>query len=105
MPMPPSERKLRASAAGLTSWANTEDRAARLAPAREAFASKFEDQIDPERKLPAAERAQRADAARRAHYKRMALKSAQVRRRRRELEADEAELAADRSQTDLGEAS
>lgn len=43
---------------------------------------KFERQIDPDNVLPPAERAFRAEHARKAHMKRMALKSAQARRRR-----------------------
>jgi hypothetical protein len=43
---------------------------------------KFERQVDPEGILPPAERAVRAEHARKAHFKRLALKSAQVRRRR-----------------------
>jgi hypothetical protein len=43
---------------------------------------KFETQVDPEGKLSPAERAVRAEHARKAHFKRLALRSAQVRRRR-----------------------
>jgi hypothetical protein len=43
---------------------------------------KFERQVDPEGILPPAERAMRAEHARKAHFKRLALKSAQARRRR-----------------------
>lgn len=66
------------------SWARTEDRTARTAPAREAFNRRFEDQVDPDRALDPAERARRADSARKAYYARLALKSAQARRRRTE---------------------
>jgi hypothetical protein len=45
--------------------------------------SKFEHQVDPERVLDPLERTQRAEHARKAHFKRMALKSAQVRRNRK----------------------
>lgn len=64
------------------SWANTEDRAARTAPAREAFNRRFEDEVDPDRKLDPAERARRSESARKAYYAGLALKSAQARRRR-----------------------
>ena len=43
---------------------------------------KFEQQVDPDGVLPPAERAQRAEHARKAYFKRLALKSAQARRRR-----------------------
>lgn len=49
--------------------------------AREAFAARFERQVDPNRVLAAAERARRAEAARRAHFTELALRSSQVRRR------------------------
>lgn len=53
-------------------------------PAREAFARRFLDQVDPERTLPEPERLRRAEAARRAHFARLALLSAMARRGRRE---------------------
>ncbi|KRE38500.1 hypothetical protein ASG73_06100 [Janibacter sp. Soil728] len=67
------------------SWANTEDRSARTAPARRALDAKFLEQAggDP----------QRAKSLRSAHFKRLALKSAQSRRRARE--ATEAAVAAE----------
>lgn len=77
-----SERALRSQIAAHESWARTADRAARTAPARKAMLDKFEQQVDPEGKLSPAERAQRAEHARKAHFKRLALKSAQARRRR-----------------------
>lgn len=54
------------------------------APARAAFLAKFEFQVDPEGVLPPEERARRAAHARKAHFARLALRSAQARRRRRE---------------------
>jgi hypothetical protein len=50
--------------------------------ARAAFESKFERDVDPDGVLPIAERLRRADMARKAHYARLALKSAQARRRK-----------------------
>lgn len=64
------------------SWANTPDRAARTAPARRALDAKFEREADPDGTLNPVERAKRAESLRKAHYARMALKSAQARRRR-----------------------
>lgn len=75
-----AERKLRASLAAHESWAKTEDRTQRTSSARRAFALSFEDKVDPERKLSASERARRAESARKAHYQRLALKSAKARR-------------------------
>jgi len=80
--MTPAERSLRAQIAVHESWANTQDRAARTANGRKAMLDKFERMVDPDDTLPPAERARRAKHARVAHFKRMALKSAQARRRR-----------------------
>jgi hypothetical protein len=77
-----SERTLRAQIAANESWSNCEDRSARTLPARRALMEKFEKQVDPDGKLLPAERAKRAENARKAHYQRLALKSAQARRRR-----------------------
>ena len=76
----PTERQLVARLAAHQSWANTQNRTARTAPAREAFLTKFEDQVDPRRELTPEERAKRATNARKAHFTRLALKSAQSRR-------------------------
>ncbi|CAN5438245.1 hypothetical protein BH18ACT1_BH18ACT1_01110 [soil metagenome] len=78
----PSERKLQAQLAAYVSWANTADPAARTAAARRAFVDRFEREVDPDGTLPEGERTRRAEAARKAHYTRLALKSAQARRRR-----------------------
>ena len=73
-----------------TSWANTIDRTARTAPARAALEQKFIDEAggDPVR----------AAHLRKAHFARLALKSAQSRRKARALteiaEAAESELNA-----------
>ena len=62
-----------------TSWANTADRTARTEPGRQAMRDKFARQVDPDSVLTPTEREFRADHARRAHYSRMAMKSAKVR--------------------------
>jgi hypothetical protein len=82
-PLTPAERVLRARIAVHTSWANTHDRSARTAPGRKAFLARFEKQVDPDGTLQPAERARRAEQAMKAHMARLALKSAQTRRRRR----------------------
>lgn len=51
--------------------------------ARAAFQSKFERDVDPEGVLPEAERLRRAECARKAYYTRLALKSAQARRKKK----------------------
>jgi hypothetical protein len=82
MPLTPAERSLRSQIAAHESWAHTPDRTARTANARKAMLDKFERRVDPDGKLTPAERAKRAEHARKAYFKRLALKSAQVRRRR-----------------------
>ena len=80
--MTPEERSLRARMGGYASWANTSDPASRTAPARAAFQDRFERQVDPDGSLPVAERRRRAEAAKKAYYTGLALKSAQARRKR-----------------------
>lgn len=63
------------------SWARTPDRAARTANGRRAFLERFERMVDPESQLAPEVRALMAESARKAHYRRMALKSAQARSR------------------------
>jgi hypothetical protein len=88
--VPEAERRLSASIAAHESWAATPDRSARTAPARRALDQKFLDAAggDPVR----------AEHLRRAYFQRLALKSAQSRRKARELTeravAAEAELEA-----------
>jgi hypothetical protein len=53
-------------------------------PAREAFLSKFEREVDPDSTLSPEERLRRADHARRAHMARIARLSAIARRARKE---------------------
>lgn len=77
----PRERSLVASIAVHESWAQTEDRTARTAPARKAFLDRFEHLVDPDGTLSPDERAKRAENAKKAHFQRLALKSAQARRR------------------------
>lgn len=84
--MTDTERRLRAAVAAHTSWANTDNRTARTAPARAAMDAKFLEQAngDPVR----------AEHLRKAHYARMALASAKARRKAREA-ADKATRAAE----------
>ena len=77
----PAERKLRGEIAAHERWAKCPDRTAATEPARSAFLKRFEEEVDPDRKLDPAERARRADHARTAHMKRLALKSARARSR------------------------
>lgn len=98
MPETESERSLRARAAAHAKWAACEDPSAATAPARRAALDRFERQVDPDGVLPPAERARRAEHARKSYFTVLALRSARSRRRSRELsvEADaaDAELTA-----------
>ena len=85
-----AERALIARMAAHSSWANTENRSARTAPARAALDAKFLKAADGD---PI-----RAEHLRKAHFARLALKSIAARRKSREqtqaAEVAEAELSA-----------
>lgn len=87
-----TERQLTSRIAAEMSWANTPNRSARTAPARAALDQKFLDAAggDPVR----------AAHLRTAHFCRLALKSAQSRRKAREL-TEQAQTAEDEL-ADLG---
>ena len=55
------------------SWAHTTDREARTGPARQAFLSRFEREVDPDGRLSTDERAIRAEHALKAHMARLRL--------------------------------
>ncbi|WP_436792611.1 hypothetical protein [Actinospongicola halichondriae] len=79
MPLTPTQRTLRAQIAAHTRWAN-DDPVAGTEKARAAFLDKFEREVDPDGDLEPGERARRAAHARKAHFKRLAFKSAKARR-------------------------
>ncbi len=82
-----SERTALGKLGAHSSWAKTDDRAARTSPARTALREKFLAEADGDES--------RADQLFRAHMARLSLKSAVARRRARELatEAEQAESA------------
>lgn len=84
-----SERSLHARLAAHALHAKHDSREL-TANARSAFLRRFEDEVDPNRQLPEAERIRRADHARKAYFTRLALKSAQSRRKRVEGVGDAA---------------
>ncbi len=88
VPITDSASSLRGRIAAHTSWALTQDRSARTAPARAALERRFLDAADGD---PV-----RAEHLRKAYFARLALKSTESRRKARELstvaEAAEAEL-------------
>lgn len=95
-----AERNLSARIAANTSWARTTDRSARTAPARAALMARFEAEVDPDGTLLPDERARRAEHLRKAHFQRLALKSARARRAAKD--AAQAAEAAEMEMSDLG---
>ena len=83
MPATSSERSLHARTAAYELHSKHDSREL-TAKARATFLARFEDEVDPNRELPEAERIRRAEAKRRAYFTRLALKSAQARRKRAE---------------------
>lgn len=79
MSLSPEQRSLRARLAAHTLHSQV-DPTEHTAPARAAFMQRFLDEVDPNRELPEAERARRAEHARKAYFYRLSLKSAQARR-------------------------
>jgi hypothetical protein len=76
----PEQRVLRSRLAAYQLHA-THDPKETTKKAREAFAARFEREVDPDGLLSPDERARRADAARRAYFTRLALRSSRARRR------------------------
>lgn len=76
----PEQRSLRSRLAGLKTAA-THDTKALTAPARAAFDRRFEDIVDPKRELSEKERARRVEAARKAHFTKLAYASSRARSR------------------------
>lgn len=70
---PPAVRS--SAAAGLADhrWSRETDRTSATAPARAAMDAKWEAEVDPDGVLPKRERVKRANQARRAHMRNMAI--------------------------------
>jgi hypothetical protein len=66
--------------------AQISDEAEHTAPARAAFLSRFEREVDPDRVLDPAERARRAEHARKAYFLKLALASRKARAKKRAKE-------------------
>jgi hypothetical protein len=79
--MTPAERTLRSRLAAYRLHAIRDARET-TKPARTAFLLRFEQEVDPDGSLPEAERRRRAESARKAYFTKLALQSAQARRRR-----------------------
>jgi hypothetical protein len=80
MAMTPAERVLRARLAAHSLHARVSDETAHTAPARRAFLTRFEREVDPNGELPETERQRRAEHARKAYFTRLALASVKARR-------------------------
>jgi hypothetical protein len=80
-PLTPQQRSQRARLGGFGTAAS-HDSKEYTKPARDAFARRFLDEVDPERLLPEAERNRRAEAAKRKYFLALAFKSARARSRR-----------------------
>ncbi|MGQ0802452.1 MAG: hypothetical protein ACT4PI_01120 [Actinomycetota bacterium] len=78
--MTPAERTLRARMAAYVLHSRYDSKKL-TAPARRAFNQRFENEVDPDGVLSPAERIRRAEASKKAYFTRLALKSAQARRR------------------------
>lgn len=77
----PAKRRAAAKVASNTRWAHEPDRRAATQAARDAQQRRFEDEVDPERRLEPEERARRVTNAKSAYYTRLAAKSAEARRK------------------------
>lgn len=75
----PSERSLRARIAAHAMHAKHDSRET-TRRARAAFLSRFDDEVDPDRELPEAERLRRAEHARKQYFTQLAYLSARARR-------------------------
>ena len=77
-----AQRQLAGRAGAYESWSRTTNPAKRTEPGRRAADQRFEREVDPHNELSPTERAKRAEFARKAYFTRLAIKSAQARRRR-----------------------
>jgi hypothetical protein len=77
-PLTPEQRSMRARLAAHTLHSRV-DGAQHTAPARAAFMDRFEKQVDPHSELDPAERARRAEHAKKAYFTGLSLKSARRR--------------------------
>lgn len=75
----PEQRIIRAQIAAHSMWAKVDDPSAHTAPARSAFLTRFEREVDPDGALTPEERARRAEHARKAYFQRLALASSRAR--------------------------
>jgi hypothetical protein len=89
-PLTAAQRQLRSSLASLTRWSREDDPAAAMRPALNGFLTKFEREVDPDGLLDPEERTRRAEAARKAHMRRLALASSKKRTAKKASEPERA---------------
>ena len=77
MPLSPTQRTLRAKLAAHSLHASV-DSCVHTQPGRKAFLERFEREVDPDGVLNPAERARRADQAKKAYFVGLALKSSKA---------------------------
>lgn len=82
MALSPEQRTLRARAAAYARWSR-EDPAEQSAILRRGFMAKFVNEVDPDRKLPEAERLRRAESAMRSHMALLSLRASKLSAERR----------------------
>lgn len=82
-PLTPEQRQIRSSLASLTRWSREPDRAAAMRPALNGFLARFEKQVDPDGELDPETRTKLAEAARKAHMRRLALASSKAKAAKR----------------------
>jgi hypothetical protein len=80
-PLTPSERSQRSRLAAHVLHSKYDSKEL-TQPARDKFNLRFLDEVDPDRVLPEEERQRRGEQARKTYFTRLALKSAQARRKR-----------------------
>ena len=78
-----TERILQARIAAHALHAKVADEAAHTAPARTAFLSRFEREVDPDGVLEPEERSRRAEHAKKAYFLRLALASREARKKKK----------------------
>lgn len=78
-----TDHKLIASIGGLAKAAKWDGRVATAAARQASQVTRYEEAVDPDRVLSAAERNRRVEAARKAYMRKLALKSAAARRSRK----------------------
>lgn len=79
----PAVRRQIATIAAYSKHAKIDGREATAAARRASHVTRFENDVDPHRLLSALERARRVEAARKAYFRQLALKSARARRKGR----------------------